>query len=214
MGTIVNGINGGISGKTGSVIGSSWKSINYLKGLYKKSNKPASQEQLITQAKFKLLMRFLMPINSYLQVGFGQKKADRQTPLNAAFQFNLPLAIQGTYPGFTLDYSKIRIADGAFFLGPPQGASFADEEMTVTWDSNNNDIYGSADDDGVYIIGYHPEQDEFLAPSIVPTRQVGTTTFVVPAHLLGGSAHLWIFMADRKKKRVSKSSYLGLIQLI
>lgn len=90
----------------------------------------------------------------------------------------------------------------------------ADEGVAAWWDSNNNDIYGSADDDGVYIIGYHPEQDEFLAPSIVPTRQVGTTTFVVPAHLLGGSAHLWIFMADRKKKRVSKSSYLGLIQLI
>ncbi|ULT23564.1 hypothetical protein KUH03_30995 [Sphingobacterium sp. E70] len=37
MGTIVNGINGGVSGKTGSVIGSSWKSINYLKGLYKRA---------------------------------------------------------------------------------------------------------------------------------------------------------------------------------
>ena len=90
MGTIVNGINGGVSGKTGSVIGSSWKSINYLKGLYKKSNKPATEEQLINQAKFKLVMRFLLPITSYLQIGFGQKKADRQTPVNAAFSSTCP----------------------------------------------------------------------------------------------------------------------------
>lgn len=213
MGTIVNGINGRVSGKTGSVIGSSWKSINYLKGLYKKSNKPATEEQLIIQARFKLVMRFLLPITSYLQVGFGQKKADRQTPLNAAFQFNLPLVIQGTYPSFTLDYSKIRIADGTFYLGPPQAPVYANEELTVSWDMVNNDIYKSADDDGVYIICYHPEQDEFLAPASVPMRSAGTVTFGVPAHLLGGEVHMWMFMADRKKKRVSKSSYLGSIEL-
>jgi len=213
MGTIVNGINGGVSGKTGSVIGSSWKSINYLKGLYKKSNKPATEEQLINQAKFKLVMRFLLPITSYLQIGFGQKKADRQTPVNAAFQFNLPLVVQGAYPKFVLDYSKIRISDGTFYLAPAQTPVYANEELTVSWDVANNDVYKSADDDGVYIICYQPELDEFLAPATVPTRSMGTVTFGVPAHLLGGEVHVWMFMADRKKKRVSKSGYLGLIQL-
>ncbi|WP_257088437.1 hypothetical protein [Sphingobacterium sp. E70] len=77
----------------------------------------------------------------------------------------------------------------------------------------NNDVYKSADDDGVYIICYHPEQDEFLAPATLPIRSAGTVTFGVPIHLLGGELHIWIFMADRRKKRVSKSSYLGLVQL-
>lgn len=150
-------------------------------------------------------MRFLLPITSYLQVGFGQKKADRQTPFNAAFQFNLPLVIQGTYPSFTLDYSKIRVADGTFYLGPPQAPVYANEELTVSWDMTNNDIYKSTDDDGVYIICYHPEQDEFLAPASVPTRSAGTVTFGVPAHLLGGEVHMWILWRIARKNVYPKA---------
>ena len=68
MGTIVNGANGGFKGKAGSVIGSSWKSINYIKGLYKKRSKPASELQMMQQEKFRTLMRFLLPINMFLKI--------------------------------------------------------------------------------------------------------------------------------------------------
>lgn len=47
MGVIRRGVNGCFKGKAGSVIGSSWKSIDYIKGLYKKRTKPASEEQLV-----------------------------------------------------------------------------------------------------------------------------------------------------------------------
>jgi len=213
MGIIVNGVNGGFSGKAGSIIGSSWKSINYIKGLYKKRTKPATQEQLITQARFRVLMRFLLPITSYLQVGFGLKRADRQTPINAAFQFNLPLVVQGTYPDFTLNYAQMRIADGSFYLGAPQTPVFEDGQLSVSWDPANNELYHTADDDGVYILCYHPGLDEFLAPATVPMRAAGGAAFTVPSHMLGGDLHVWIFMADRRKKRVSRSSYLGLVTL-
>ncbi len=49
MGRIKQGANGGFSGKAGSVIGSSWKGIEYIKGRPKVSNKPATQRQLEQQ---------------------------------------------------------------------------------------------------------------------------------------------------------------------
>lgn len=49
MGRIKQGANGGFSGKAGSVIGSSWKEIEYIKGRPKVSNKPATQRQLEQQ---------------------------------------------------------------------------------------------------------------------------------------------------------------------
>ncbi|QIH35490.1 DUF6266 family protein [Sphingobacterium sp. DR205] len=213
MGTIINGINGGFRGKTGAVIGSSWKSINYIKGLYKKSNKPYTEAQLIVQERFKIMMRFLLPINNFLKIGFGQKKTNRFTPINYAFQFNQDLAIQGIHPNLTLDYSKIRIADGLYYGGGTVAANFAGGEITVTWSTDNNEVYDTKNDDLVYIVCYHPVLDEFLTSATVPTRQLGTVTFGVPEHLLGESVHIWYFMSDRTKVKVSRSSYLGEITL-
>ena len=65
MGRIIKGVNGGFSGKAGNVVGSSWKSIDYIKGRSKTSNKPASQRQLKQQAKFALAVRFLGQLRIY-----------------------------------------------------------------------------------------------------------------------------------------------------
>ncbi|MBL1407652.1 DUF6266 family protein [Sphingobacterium faecale] len=215
MGRILHGANGGFKGKAGSVIGSSWKSIHYIKGLYKKSSKPATEAQLIVQEQFKLLMRFLLPIKNFLKVGYGQKKVDKLTPVNVAFQFNKPNVITGTYPAFELDYSKIRIADGSYYAGGTKTASFdaATEELTLTWSPDNNEVYESKDDDLVYILAYHPVADEFLSAPTLPKRVDGTISFGVPEHLLGESVHVWFFFSDRTKVKVSRSSYLGEVTL-
>lgn len=213
MGTIVNGANGGFSGKAGSVIGASWKSINYIRGLAKKSNKPYTEAQLIVQARFKTLMRFLLPINNFLKIGFGQKKADRITPLNYAFQLNQELAIQGVYPALNLDYSKIRIADGIYGGGGTVEVGFNADALTVVWSTANNDVYETKGDDLFYVICYHPVKDEFMTSPTVAKRQDGEVTFGVPEHLLGDAVHIWYFMSDRTKTKISRSSYLGEIML-
>ncbi|UQA75667.1 hypothetical protein K2F45_01245 [Sphingobacterium siyangense] len=213
MGTIVNGANGGFSGKAGSVIGASWKSINYIRGLAKKSNKPYTEAQLIVQARFKTLMRFLLPVNNFLKIGFGQKKADRLTPLNYAFQLNQELAIQGVYPDLSLDYSKIRIADGIYGGGGTVEAGFDADAITVVWSTGNNDVYETKGDDLFYVICYHPAKDEFMTSPTLPKRQDGVVTFGVPEHLLGDAVHIWYFMSDRTKTKISRSSYLGEIML-
>lgn len=213
MGTIVNGANGAFRGKAGSVIGASWKSINYIKGLYKKSNKPHTEAQLIVQARFKTLMRFLLPINNFLKIGFGQKRADRLTPINYAFQFNQDQAIQGVYPDLSLDYSKVRLADGNYGAGGTVVAAFDADEITVSWSPENNVVYETKDDDLIYVICYHPAKDEFMTSPTVPTRSSAGVTFGVPEHLLGDVVHVWYFMSDRTRTKISRSSYLGEIML-
>ena len=70
MGTIRNGGNGAFSGKAGSFIGSSWRDINYIKGLPKISSKPKTLKQLEQQAKFAAAIRFLQPVKDLLNIGF------------------------------------------------------------------------------------------------------------------------------------------------
>lgn len=46
MGTIRQGANGSFRGKAGSVIGSSWKGIDYIKGLPKSGQKELQKSSL------------------------------------------------------------------------------------------------------------------------------------------------------------------------
>lgn len=214
MGTIVNGANGGFKGKAGSVIGSSWKSINYIKGLYKKRTKPATEAQLIQQEKFRTLMRFLLPINVFLKIGFGLKNTNKWTPINAAFQFNLDRAITGSYPDYSLDYSKVVIADGSLYGGGTVGVAYDAGDLTFSWSTGASDTFETFADDRVYVLAYHPGRDEFISAPAPGTRANGEVTFTVPDHLATGSVHTWMFLSNRTKTRVSKSVYLGEVQLI
>ncbi len=214
MGTIVNGANGGFKGKAGSIIGSSWKSINYIKGLYKKRSKPASEAQMMQQEKFKTLMRFLLPINFFLKIGFGRKNTEKLTPINAAFQFNLDKAITGVYPDYALDYAKVSIADGSLYGGGSVAVAYDAGDLTFTWSTGNSETFETFADDMVYVLAYHAEKDEFISTPAPSTRALGTVTFSVPEHLATGAVHTWLFLSNRSKTKVSKSVYLGEIQLI
>ncbi|WP_164126435.1 DUF6266 family protein [Sphingobacterium luzhongxinii] len=213
MGRIRQGANGGFRGKAGSVVGSSWKGIDYIKGLPKKSSKPPTMAQLETQAKFKLLMRFLTSVNMFLQVGFGHKQNSKSTPANVAFQFNLFKAIAGAYPNYTLDYANISFSDGGLFSAGTVTAEFDTDKINVTWDVSASKRLNKLGDDQLFILAYHPQKNEFLTTDDVPLREDGTAVMAVPQHLRQGDIHVWYFMADRTEKQVSNTSYLGLITI-
>ncbi len=212
MGVIRRGANGGFKGKAGSVIGSSWKSIDYIKGLYKKRTKPASEEQLMQQAKFALLMRFLLPLKPFIRIGFGQRRVETLTAMNVAFQDNMKRAITGDYPDYALDYGQVRIGEG-YSAGGSESASVDAGVLTVTWDTTLNVMYSQQPDDRVYIVLYHPGIDQFLSAPTPPLREDGEVSIALPNHFLGGDGHVWLFTAGRKGKNVSRSVYLGEVAL-
>jgi len=212
MGVIRRGANGGFKGKAGSVIGSSWKSIEYIKGLYKKRTKPATEEQLMQQARFTLLMRFLLPLAPFLRIGYGMRRVETHTSMNVAFKDNINRVITGNYPDYELDYGQIRIAEG-YSAGGAVSASVVDGGLTVTWDTTLSKLYKQEADDAVYIVLYHPGIDQFMTTPEPPQRADGTATITLPAHFQTGAGHVWLFTASRKDKNVSKSVYLGEVTL-
>jgi len=52
MGRFTNGINSPIQGKVGTVVGSSWKGIPYVKSAYKKRTKKISKKEAGNRSKF------------------------------------------------------------------------------------------------------------------------------------------------------------------
>lgn len=214
MGTIRKGANGGFSGKAGSVVGASWKSIDYIRGLSKKSNKPASLEQLEQQARFYTIAKFIMPIAPFVQVGFSQVNADIMTPTNAALQANIKKAVVGSYPNFALDYAKIQLSSGSLQPGGTIGAAVSSGILSVSWSDRPIKIQKGEADDQVYILLYNPVLEEFVTAPEPPLRGEGNIEIELPDHFLGGKGYAWLFFADRKNKRISRTNYLGALDLL
>src|SRR5665811_1743364 len=119
MGTINKGILGGFSGKVGTVVGGTWKGIDYMRIKSNRRNFVPSQKQLEQEAKFSLMMRFLQPLAALLKITFNDF-AVKKTGMNSAFAYNLENAITGTYPNFTIAYANVLVSRGDLpnALGP------------------------------------------------------------------------------------------------
>ena len=70
METIKQGILGGFSGKVGTVIGSSWKGISYMRGRAQGVKNPRTEGQVEQRSKFALTLDFLKPITAYVRTGY------------------------------------------------------------------------------------------------------------------------------------------------
>ncbi len=84
MGKIFTGVNGGFSGKVGSVIGSSWRSVNYMRGLSKPSDKATTEKQQAQRLRFATAIRFLKQISDVLNEGYAGQVTSRVTGYNLA----------------------------------------------------------------------------------------------------------------------------------
>ena len=111
MGTYKKGVLGPFSGKIGTVIGSTWNGIEYMRSLPKASTKAASDLQLINRAKFGLVNGFLGPIIALLVMGY-KSIAVGKTGFNMAASHLISEGITGVYPDFAINYAKVVFSRG------------------------------------------------------------------------------------------------------
>jgi len=209
MGTIRNGANGGFSGKAGSVIGSSWNNISYIKGLPKISNKPASLKQLDQRARFAAVLQYLGPIKDVLIQGYKGQTAGRATGFNMGIQHAIINAITGTYPAYEVDRSLVQISKGT--LQKPSSVNVASNvtgSLDITWLPQVNGLNAFASDTLVVLV-YNQEQNLFLSYTAVANREDGTATIAIPTDFSGQTIHTYLFYVMDDGGRQSLSTYHG-----
>ena len=209
MGIIEQGINGPFKGKAGSVIGSSWKKINYIKGLRrdKGRKRPPTSEQAIQRQKFILLNGFLTPIKRVLNVGFGQFTA-KATSINAAFQYNYDRAFLEADDGLALDYPALKLSRGSLVTAGAEQASWeGNEAIQVTWNPKTYGM-GGEPDDVAYAIAYAVESGLFAANERHEVRQQGSAVIDFREPIDHETVHVWLFFIDNDQKRASNTVYI------
>ncbi len=213
MGTIKQGVNGGFSGKAGSVIGSSWKGIDYIKGRPKISSKPPTLRQLEQQAKFSLGVKFLKPIKDLLNSTCSSLREGRAMGFNMALKQVLSQAVIGDYPDYAIDYAAVKLAYGQLTEAKGTASVEPGGILKVTWGTKLNP-YTAFADDVITVLIYEPETNIYTHGNDNIVRSTGEMLINLEDDMIGQSVAVYFFFTDRDGKRVSNSYFAGEVVII
>lgn len=149
MGKIKQGILGGVSGKVGGVIGTSWKGIAVLRTTPLSVANPRTNGQVVQRAKMKLNATVASSILAEIVKPLWDRFAVKMSGYNAFVQAN-----QAAFPGADLvDLAKYVISKGKMAPVANVTATWhaGTEGLSVAWDATLPDAYSAATDK-IYIL--------------------------------------------------------------
>jgi len=210
MARFLKGILGGFEGLVGTVVGSTWRTIDVMKSRSKKSKKAPVQEQIDQRFIFGMVIKFLTFMKDVIDLGY-QSNTSGMTPMNAALSYNVQNAVTGISPVFELNYPEVVLSVGSLHRAKsvtaiPEPAN----QIKIDWLSDNvkqlSSTYEPEKDDAMVII--FNTKDEMYSFETVK-RSVGTLTMTLPRSWQGDPLHGWLFFTSPDHKKVSKSQYIG-----
>lgn len=160
-------------------------------------------------AKFALAASHLSVIKDVLHLGFGDKKLNKLSGYNAAVRLFLAEAISGTYPNFTVDYSKVKLSKGSL---NDAMLSIGSQTTTIdlSWPLELND-FNSFINDKLIVIIYNQTRKSYSLNTDYTRGTAGAS--IALTGRANDVLHLWSFFVKGDGKTVSSSQYVGTITL-
>jgi hypothetical protein len=212
MGKIKQGILGGFSGKVGSVVGGSWKGISYMRGKAASIKNPRTLQQMMHRNKFAAALSVLQPITAFLRVGF-KRYAHRKSEFNAAMSYTLKNAIAGTYPDYTIDYSKLLVSRGSLTGANNATATPVAGKVKLTWEDNSG-IGEAQPTDKAIAVAINPAKGEAAYITDGAQRATGLENLVVSPYWTGDEVEVYLAFISENGKDVATSAYLGSVTVV
>ena len=207
MAKLLNGILGGISGKIGSIVGATWRSVEYIRSLPKETDKPRTEQQLAQQAKFKFLHEFLSPFARFFTVGF-RNIATHRTEMNVAFSINYQSALMGSHPNFEISYPHFVMSKGNLpNLCEPKVVLLSGAELELSWRNLREPL--ATPDDQVTLLLYNAELKKAEGFIGGISRSAGSCRFAIHPNSVGRSLEVYVSVCSINRELVSDSLYLG-----
>lgn len=206
MGTIKQGILGGFSGKVGTVIGSSWKGISYMRGRAQNVKNPRTERQMEQRSKFALTLDFLKPITPFVRTGF-KAYTSKQTAFNAAMSYIVKNAISGTYPNYAINFTNVLVSRGALETAKEPSAEVSAGSFIIKTRTETNGS-GQPTDLMMPLI-FNANKGEAVFSTAGAARSVGQTTLATPADWAGDTVEVFLGMISEDGTLVANSVYVG-----
>ena len=179
MGKIKQGILGGFSGKVGTVVGSYWNGIFYMKGLPQSYKKSRSGNQKMQQGYFKELVTLSMSLSNEDLEFIYPKRPKGMTRRNLLVK---QLAEFAEFIGKskTVDLDNLSTLGNAPMTDLPAVTVTVNRaELQISWDATTYYRDQHPDDYPVILVANINQQKLFLIPSSVPLGASGKQSFEV-----------------------------------
>jgi len=207
MARLISGINGPFIGKVGTVVGSSWLGIPYMKAKGKRTKK-ASEEEQQNRSKFAMAHFWLKPLLDFVREGF-KNYSPRSRGFNAAKSNLLKNAFEGKQPDISINPALVKLSAGDLPLSNNITAQKSGPgNITFTWDKA--DVDKASRYDQVMVVAYSINDRKAHYTITGQFRNTG-------AHKMGvyseKTYHLWLAFTAADRSRQSDSVYLGEISM-
>lgn len=208
-----NGINGTFRGKVGTVVGASWRGIDYVRGVADTSRIKWSEAQINQRILFALVVNWIKPLWSVINLGYQVFK-NRKTPLNAAIGYHMKEAVKGEAPDFEIEFSKAIFSVGELLLSLiTEIAALGDGRLCIKWNNIAESVYNSGSDRAIFIV-YNPDKQQFVSFVYSAMRADRQAVLQLPGGFAGDAVHCYLFFASEKGDKVSTSQYLGEVVVV
>jgi hypothetical protein len=203
-----NGINGSFSGKVGTVVGASWRGIDYVRGVADTSKVKWSEAQMNQRILFALVVNWIRPLLSIINIGYQVFKK-RKTPLNAAIGYHIKEAVKGEAPDFEIEFSKAIFSVGELLMSLiTELVALGNALLSISWDSTAESVYSCGSDRAIFIV-YSPDKQQFVSFVDSALRADQQVLLQLPDGFAGDGVHCYMFFTNEKGDMVSTSQYLG-----
>jgi len=208
MGRLVNGINGPIVGKVGTVIGSSRNGKPYLKGPYKPRTKKVSKAELGNRSKFSQAQFWLKPLLKFVREGYRSYKMTSGAFV-AAKAYLLRNAFEGMTPDMHINPALMKVSVGKLPLSNDLAVEKkADGTLLFTW--STEDVPDASRYDQVMMLAYNIEEPRTASVTTGQLRRTGSDTLSLHP-IKGDTWHIYMAFNSFDRTTQSDSVYMGTI---
>nr|WP_199075486.1 DUF6266 family protein [Pedobacter sp. ASV19] len=206
MGRLKKGMNGPISGKVGTVIGSSWRGIEYMKSLPDRKVK-FSKAELLNQEKFKLTQSWLKPIKNFVNKSFKNENKNLEGYYGAkSYISKNALIIHGN--NIHIDPSLMKVSMGT--LANSENMTVIQETpktLKFTW--NPEPLPDTSLKDQVMLLAYDVADAQARFTTTGRFRSDGSDELEILAGSTGKTLEIYAAFNSADRQRQSDSIYLG-----
>ena len=206
MASFKDSLYGGLSGKIGPVTTYVRKGVQVVRANTKPRD-TKTPKQLAHRMKFSMINKDLSPLNSAIKIGHNGDTDAYRTIVGKAYHE----AIVGEYPNFTIDYSKIKIADGDLEL--PADIEFEFDESKncalFKWHKqDNSSLKKESGSDMLNIVCYNVKHGAVEQMSSVARRLENNASVIIPKGWKPDDTHFWVYFSSHTLQMNSESLYI------
>ncbi len=207
MARLVNGINGPIIGKVGTVTGTHRNGKGYIKANNVRKAKQTPNE-LIAKERFATAHYFLQPILSYVREGFRHQP---KKGYNGAKSYTLLNAIEGEPMHSHVNPALVKVSLGDLPLSKDLAVRYENGELIFTWNTEKPEG-GSLYDQLMPLAYYqHPTHQRVRYHTTSALRKSGTDSLEV-GPTKGLVYHVYVAFTSADRSQNSDSLYLGTVE--